>query len=369
MRGMKQRKFMVFLLSVVLAAVLTGCGSGGDGLKNMFGENGDREPRQADIYEYSDIAGCWYAVSDDGKIYMLSMSDRGGAGEETLDFSMRVLSEKKFHYYGNVGLTPYTDENGKEKTSCMIFIGSINGDSSSGELYAANFYENETFHVFPPCYLNEEGEMVQYEGFDLLFTRQFPFPSPEKNSDTGVLSGVWYTFYEDEYTVLMIQPDGKFLLCQEESFITGVSRLEGDTLSLTCEYIDGEPYTGSDATISTAVLENHDIDDGEFSLHAVSGKQTGSWTAAVSDESSGEITYHLDLEKNGSFRFGMISEKEGIYREAIGACLYQSDTESDMLYISNFCSTDFRVRASMTLNPDGSITMVNGKAELHFTKD
>lgn len=394
---MKQRKSILtaVLVLLVLAAVSAGCGGAGDGMseggggaqdsdKGILGgnrenakeegngrkdaEDGWAEPERVDTYDYSDIAGCWYAVSEDGRIYMMSMADRGTGNDGSLAFSIRVLDEKKFNYFGDVIISPYTEESGRNRTGCVLKVGLVNGEYEEKYL-SANFYDNGSFHVFPPYYMNEEGEIVQNEDLDLVFTRSFPFPSQERNRAEGVLSGVWYTDYEEEYIFLMIQPDGQFLLWQEDSLVTGSSRLDGDALSLTCQYVDGEPYDEGDGVVSGFILDNNDLTFEDILLPAVTGRQVGSWTAAVSSESSGEITYHLELSENGSFRFGTVSSKDGIYREAVGACLYRSDTEIDMLYISNYCDTDFRIRASMTWNPDGSITMKNGQSELHFVKD
>ena len=207
------------------------------------------------------------------------------------------------------------------------------------------------------------------EGLDLIFTHQFPMPSYAVDYESGCLSGFWYASHEEEDVFLMAREDGHFLLWQEESLVSGIWRLDNNTLSLTCEMVDGESYTDADAVISTSIQENGDIDFGGVSLKAISGKHVGAYNAAVANKQGGEDPYHLDLFADGSFHFYAEYQDTGNSRDVVGICLYRSDTEADLMYLVMNGSTDIRTPASITVNSDGTLLMKHGDAEILFTEE
>lgn len=331
-----------------------------------------QEPQIVKEYGYEEIEGCWYSQSPEGMIYPMRIY-QVGEEEEPHAFVMGCLDDPEFDYFGELTLTPYTDEEGATGTSCVILILSRNDESVDASdpdsVYMGQLLENGSFRFRKPMYLNEEGEAVQGEGLDLTFTHQFPFPSYAIDNKNGRLSGFWYASHEGEEVFLMAEEDGHYLLWQEESLVSGSYQMDGSTLSLTCKMVDGEPYTDADATVSTSIQENGDIDFGEVPLKPVSGKCVGSYHAAVANEKGGEDPYYLELYENGGFRFYAEYQDTGNSRDVAGVCLYRSDTEADLMYLAMNGSADIRKPASVTVNADGTLLMKHGDTEILFMED
>ncbi len=374
----KRSCWMIIVLFILCLAGTAGCGpAGGETADVAAGdgqdaENADQELQPVTTYGYEDVEGCWYSQSPEGMTYLMRIY-RGSAEEERGTLVMECLDVPEFSYYGYIGLFPHTDEEGVAETYCSIQISLVNDErvdeSHPDNIYVGQLLENGAFRFIKPGYINEDGEFVQGEGLDLIFTHQFPMPSYAVDYESGCLSGFWYASHEEEDVFLMAREDGHFLLWQEESLVSGIWRLDNNTLSLTCEMVDGESYTDADAVISTSIQENGDIDFGGVSLKAISGKHVGAYNAAVANKQGGEDPYHLDLFADGSFHFYAEYQDTGNSRDVVGICLYRSDTEADLMYLVMNGSTDIRTPASITVNSDGTLLMKHGDAEILFTEE
>ncbi len=396
---MKKRSSWIVLLALILClAGAAGCGpTGGEALDAGAGgktdggpeagaqdgpdgaaadgqdaESAGHELQPVSEYGYEDVEGCWYSQSPEGRIYLMRIYQVSKEAEARA-FFLECMEDPEFSYTGDLYLTPYTDDAGTEMTYCNIAISNLqDGNAKDGvpqNVYMGELLADGSFRFSPPRMMNENGEIVQAEGLELMFTHQFPFPSYAVDYGKGSLSGLWYASHEDEDVFLMAREDGHFLLWQEESLASGTWRLDNNTLTLTCEMVDGEPYTDADAVIATSMQENGDIDFGEVPLKAVSGKHVGVYNAAVANNQGGEDPYHLELFADGGFHFYAEYQDTGNSRDVAGICLYQSDTEADLMYLVMNGSTDIRTPASITVNSDGTLLMKHGDAEIIFTEE
>lgn len=376
---MKKRScWMIMVVFILCLAGTAGCGPAGGETPDVAAgdgrdaENAGQELQPVSEYGYEDVEGCWYSQSPEGMTYLMKIYQvRKEAGARA--FSLECMEDPEFRNAGDLYLNSYTDDTGTEMTYCNIVISILQDGNAAGGVpqnaYIGELLADGSFRFSPSGTMNENGEIVQAEGLELMFTHRFPFPSYGVDFGKGSLSGLWYASREEEDVFLMAREDGHFLLWQEESLVSGTWRLDNDTLSLTCEMVDGESYTDADAVISTSMQENGDIDFGGVSLKAISGKHVGAYNAAVANKQGGEDPYHLDLFADGSFHFYAEYQDTGNSRDVVGICLYRSDTEADLMYLVMNGSTDIRTPASITVNSDGTLLMKHGDAEILFTEE
>lgn len=395
---------MILVAALLCFAVLAGCGApsdaGGPGTGGPGGgssggglfQEPEKEPQRITDFTLDDIAGTWYGVSDAGTVYMMVVEQGGmyatedGNGgtvraaffrDEVCNLTewIAVRPEYELTEDGTAlkrtedgELIEKLDEHGNP---VKIFSGGGEYSSDSERPHKVNIfsgspYDDGSLHAVV-SFLDDTGE--KYIRENVVFTHDFSLPAMKVDREEGILSGIWYVYYEEEEVLFVAYPEGTFYMRQENAPVFGTYQLDGDTVTLTCRIVEGELYEGDGAVVTVPLLEDNSFDFGETTMPPVSGNLSGTWTYDPDDgsETSG-VVVRLELKEDGTYilredRNGKTTEEAGVY-------LYRSDTEAVLLSFFSDGYASFKIRKSITAEPDGSITMSrSASTKWHFTKD
>lgn len=402
----KEKGYAAALVAALLCAtVLVGCGSlpgesgSGEGSSegDLFSEP-EKEPKIVADFDYADLTGTWYGIAE-GNLYALKIEENekpddpdfinpystniskqslltsyvlGGKDDRGyIQIIPQVLPENAAGVHmalslGTITATERSDEEGNPIEYCIFCIKT--NDAPYVVFCQADLYDDGSLHAVRLT-RNKGGEEPLYNTSEFaVFRRELPL-SPKVDRERGILSGIWYVYHEEEELFLIAYPDRTFCIYQDEIPASGIYQMKGDTFSLIIKVADGETYIGDDAIQSITLMEDNSFDLGEVVMPPLAGKHSGSWTSVPDKDKPEDPAYHMELTEKGSFTLAIGD------REAAGICLNRSDTEMGLLFLngelcfSNGWTSILKIMNSVTVNPDGSLTLTEGTREIRLEKD
>lgn len=430
----RAKRYGMVLTALLWTAALTGCGLSSLDKTNLFEENISEEDNSGENnsgnnifggndseenssegedsgnlpsnskkdseimteFTFDDIEGYWYGVSDKGTVYTMQIYQGAGASSEisgTLFFG--ILGDEIARFNDGIHISPVyetspsgvvrTGEDGNPVTKTdadgnimkyfkATHLERYDSNSSRTLFIEGNPYTDGSLHV--TASIVEQGSQVPTED-TIVFTHNFSLPALEVNREEGTLSGVWHTSLketEDSEALLMAYPNGTFYMREvsgEGSLISGDYQMDGDTVTLTAKMMDGNPYKGADSVVFTTFQTDNSFEVNGIVMLPVTGKHNGSWICDSAEEiGDSEAAFYLELDENGGFTTRIMENGE-VTQEAIGLCLYRSDTEADLLVCVIDGRADFSVAGLFIIWSDGAVTLTPDPEDttLHFRKN
>lgn len=246
------------------------------------------------------LEGMWYGWDTAGNLLALYIE----TSPETGSFRMESYGGIKFYKYNIRRGGPAEIPEGAQ--------------SYSGTTGGLNLQIGEHFITAANCEMNiqadgtllyreyvvdrEDASVIQYEA-EWIFYRNLPWTQ----TYDGKLNGLWYAGYEDDYTYMIMSPDGYFTLVVEEEIAKGSYTLEGQDLTLTAEWIDGEEVSGDDFVLTLFLTEDGSIAKSESQVEepGTYHLMTGSLSAAYA---AGE-DYSIRFREDGTFYFKYMEDE------------------------------------------------------------
>ncbi len=300
------KKIALILALIMVLASFAACGNATVVDNDETDENEttelQKEAERVDVYEITDILGCWYGANLGGEKYLMRLFADETAAGTYYRFTMNAYSgNESKSLFGDVYVNTDEWEEGVTSTSCMLAANLVGGEFvENAKLGIGSLYADGSF-TYMPLYTgtpDENGmalnDIDRMEAEKITFTREFDTPVLNVDRDGGKISGVWFAREDDEIFMLELYKNGIFYLCQEGEMAYGTYALDENALSLTVLEVEGEEYSGDDKTVSVSLDENNNIVMGEKVVHAVNGGEDATYTA---DDKG----YTLVLCDNGSF--------------------------------------------------------------------